>query len=471
MKRIFFEARYVHQAYSKSWGNKESVYSRTLQEMTKLFQRTMATSGEAEETSGGGVKRWKSSGAKEKGDRDGMKSGKNSGEKSKTIGENRSDKDVASEKSKVWADRENSDKAGMGEKMDPVRKDVKEDPVRKDVKEVPAKKDLPAPATTPTSSALMSSTADLFFGSHFLATAIPIMHSAATNTLANVQPPSGMSLQQKLAAKQNQSGTKAVKPLNATQTHGVSLVNRPNLSITSEPAKSTPSSISATTIRTLPEPGKLPGVPRPVNVTINPTAYMSKMKKEVLKQIQKSDVSKVKPLVNIKPLQRPPHFIENKSTKPSAEPKLSSTKPDTEQKPSNSKQGTELAGLKLPKSVSLTKVQGNVPRAESPKPKPASITKVTEPPKAASPKLIDLTAPEVPKAIGASKVHSQKAVKIKKLQRERALDDKKISKKQLGPKSKIKDTPSTSASTSLLKNFRKPKEGKEKNEIIMIELD
>ncbi|KAI5730689.1 hypothetical protein M8J76_016458 [Diaphorina citri] len=507
MKKIFLDARYIHQTYSKTWGTRDSVYSKIFVQMTKLLKSVLGGSETVEDsnTSGGGKKKQEER----------VKSGgDNGGDKTKPAA------DSVGDKAKPTGEH-------FGDRMKPVG-----DNVDRDGKEAgPRNPPLVGNVVPPPPSV---SAAELMFGSHFLANTMrpqtlprvnptplprvlpnppplprvipspqPLARVPSPQTLGkvtpspqtlarvhptpqplprmNLTPPVEMSLQQKLAAKQNQTGSaKTIKPLNTAQTHGVVLTNRPGLSVSTEPHGAGPGKLT--------EPGKIlakpsgtGSAPKTINVTINPTKYM-KQKKDALKSASnaKTKETNAPPHLNIKPLQRPPP-------------------------PSDTQDHT---AFKLPKAVSLTKVQ---PRPESPKPRPLDST----------PKVIDLTAPVLPKAISVTKVHvedraaspqgqkseASKQVKIKKLQRDgekNLMSQSGKSKKQLGPKSKTKEAGSFSSSqskvsanissktknlantsdsskmkdaassTSVLKNFRKAKESKDLSkdkEIIMIELD
>ncbi|XP_026683642.1 dentin sialophosphoprotein-like [Diaphorina citri] len=511
MKKIFLDARYIHQTYSKTWGTRDSVYSKIFVQMTKLLKSVLGGSETVEDsnTSGGGKKKQGEERVKSGADNGGDKTkpaADSVGDKAKPTGDNFSDR------MKPVGDNVDRDGKEAGPRNPPLVGNV-----------------LPPPPSI--------SAAELMFGSHFLANTMrpqplprvnptplprvlpnppplprvipspqPLARVPSPQTLGkvtpspqtlarvhptpqplprmNLTPPVEMSLQQKLAAKQNQTGSaKTIKPLNTAQTHGVVLTNRPGLSVSTEPHGAGPGKLT--------EPGKIlakpsgtGSAPKTINVTINPTKYM-KQKKDALKSASNAKAKETNastPHLNIKPLQRPPL-------------------------PSDTQDHT---AFKLPKAVSLTKVQ---PRPESPKPRPLDST----------PKVVDLTAPVLPKAISVTKVHvedraaspqgqkgpheASKQVKIKKLQRDgekNLMSQSGKSKKQLGPKSKTKEAGSfssskckvaanissktkdlantsgsskikdTASSTSVLKNFRKPKESKDVSkdkEIIMIELD
>ncbi|XP_026679708.1 uncharacterized protein LOC103509613 [Diaphorina citri] len=59
MKKIFLDARYIHQTYSKTWGTRDSVYSKIFVQMTKLLKSVLGGSETVEDsnTSGGGKKK------------------------------------------------------------------------------------------------------------------------------------------------------------------------------------------------------------------------------------------------------------------------------------------------------------------------------------------------------------------------------------------------------------------------------
>lgn len=469
-KKIFFDANEIQKTYAKIWGTKDSVYFKMFSEMTKLFQK-IKPSSEA------GVA-----------------------------------KDIQPKKPKCIREKE--------------RKDV---PVSYSMGM--ATTSVPPPSV---------SAAELFFGSHFLANSMSpqprilatpspqprILPSPQPLVRGSPSPQGEMSLQQKLAAKQNPTGSTTLKNFSSNQPQPVPLVNRP-LTVSSDLLKPADSQVTTK----LPEPGKIiNSKPAPSiltkTVTINPTKYLNKTKQKMQQDTLKGQMGQQSkgsdgtakppnpstPLVNIKPLQRPTHLTQPGKFTPAV------TKP------------TEHTAFKLPKSCSLTKVQSNTARPESPKPKPASISKVnlepnkseTSKPKtiskvtsdqktSASPKIIDLTKQTLPKALSIMEVNADGpkvmkenadgpkvssetvklqplSVKMKKL-KSSAVPSKSpasnpsgtlsVKKKLLGPKSKTKDIPSSSSSTtsapssstSALKNFRKPKDGKDKEEIIMIELD
>ncbi|KAL1456747.1 hypothetical protein WDU94_001451 [Cyamophila willieti] len=539
MKKIFFDAKYIHSTYShsKAWGSKDSVFSKLYGEIRMLLQKTMAGLNESSLVEESQPKKSKVSGSS-------------------------GDKGVATEKTFERTEKEM-----------PTKKETS----AYSVSPLPQiSNPVPQPVPLPRVQPPVSLAGDMF-GSHFLASSFPrpsvpqprILHPRLP--LRSSTPPQEMSLQQKLAAKQNPTGK--LKNIGPTQTQP--LKNIGPTQIQPLPGKNTGlaqaqhsqqsgyASTAATSSDSMSgkvyKPGKLtsePGiiqssqlqkptnsssVPPPKIVTINPTKYLNKTKQKLqqegAKSLAKPDGGKLASIPNviIKPLQKPAHLIEHNKV------------------PSQSDLPT---AFKLPKSVSLTKVNANPPpaRPESSKAKPASITKVMEPKRSESPKLkntpvtkvvtesktsaspqiIDLTTTNLPKAISISKVQAEgskpsaqgqadkrkksitltepgkiqpKSVKIKKLQKDGAnsLPRKsgngaalksnhensapKLSapgtsntspagglqnklKTSLGTKSKTKEMPS-GTSTTALKNFRKPntKESKDKEDIIMIELD
>uniref|UniRef100_A0A8D8PYN5 Calcineurin-binding protein cabin-1 n=2 Tax=Cacopsylla melanoneura TaxID=428564 RepID=A0A8D8PYN5_9HEMI len=521
MKKIFFDAKYIHSTYSqsKAWGSKDSVFSKLYGEIRMLLQKTLKIT--AQESSLVEESQPKKSKA------------------SASSGAFTGDKGVVTEKAFEKTDRELQAKkesynvSSMSQMTNPV----------------------PQPVPLPRIQPPVSLAGDMF-GSHFLASCyqrptVPqprILHPQPP--VKSATPPQEMSLQQKLAAKQNPTGklknigpnqTQPLKNIGPTQTHPL-----PGKNIGSTQAQQSQQSgyvatSSDSTSGKVYKPGKLtaePGiiqsnqlqkptsssVPPPKIITINPTKYLNKTKQKLQQEGAKSNpkTDGLKPTstpnVNIRPLQKPAHLTES---------------------------GNLPTSFKLPKSVSLTRVNANSPppRPESSKPKQASITKVMEPkrsespklkkvptkvstdpkPSTSSPQIIDLTTSNLPKAISITKVSVEgskpsvqgqadqgrknvteqgklqpKSVKIKKLQKAEANSQPRPGngaaiksnlvpstsitspvgvslinkvKKSQGQKFKTKKTPS--ATTSALKNFRKPnsKEVKDKEEIIMIELD